>query len=221
MREKIINYTVNKVRDSHIYISIQNGEVVVNAPWYVRNEKIQRVIETKRKWILDKIEEYKNQNKELMTLKPIVILGVQYSLKIYYKNVKVIECNREEKTIIINLPKKYKKINCELLTNIIIDKMYNQIAEKELENVMEKTRLMVGYAPEDYEIKEIKGTIAKCTDDKKIIINPMIIRYKREVIEYIILHEFCHLKYKNHTKSFYSLIEKYMPNYKEFNIKNI
>lgn len=221
MKENIISYTVNKVKDSHMYISVQNGEVVVNAPWFVTNDKIQKAIEEKRKWILEKIEEYKEQNKELMTLKPIVIFGIQYHLKIYYKNVKTIECNREKETIIINLPKKYKKTESELLTNIIIDKMYKQIAEKEVECIMEKTRILLGFAPEDYEIKEMKNEVAKCTEDKKIIINPRIVKYKKETLEYIILHQFCHLKYKNHTKKFYELIEKYMPNYKEYEIKNI
>ena len=39
--------------------------------------------------------------------------------------------------------------------------------------------------------------------------------YSRETIEYIILHEFCHLKYKNHTKSFYNMVKTYIPNYEK------
>ena len=99
--------------------------------------------------------------------------------------------------------------------------MYKQIAEKEIENIMEKVRLMVGFAPENYEIKEMKHCIAKCTEDKKIIINPRIVRYKKETIEYIILHEFCHLKYKTHAKGFYHMIERYLPNYKEHELRNV
>ena len=67
----------------------------------------------------------------------------------------------------------------------------------------------------------MKNVLATCTEDKKILINPRIVKYKREVIEYIVLHEFCHLKYKNHTKSFYNMLEKYMPDYKKYEIKNI
>ena len=88
------------------------------------------------------------------------------------------------------------------MTDILIDKMYYKIAERELENIMDKTRITLGFAPEDYEIVEMKDCLAMCTSDKKILINPRIIKYKREVVEYIIMHEFCHLKYKNHTKSF-------------------
>lgn len=221
MKQNIIQYSVNKVVDSQMYISVQDGEVLVKAPWYLSNHKIQEAIEKKKNWILQKLKEYEEYNCELMTLKPIIIFGTQYKLKICYKNIKVIECNRENESIQINLPKKYKKVDSELLTDIIIDKMYKQIAEKEMEAIMEKTRLMVGFAPEDYEIKEMKNCISKCTQDKKIIINPRIVRYNRETIEYIILHEFCHLKYKIHSKGFYNLIEKYMPNYKEYEIRNI
>ena len=127
----------------------------------------------------------------------------------------------ENNIIKVNLPKKYKKIYNESMTDILIDKMYFKIAEKELEGIMEKTRLMVGFAPEDYEIVEMKDCLAKCTDDKKILINPRIIKYDRKIIEYIILHEFCHLKYKNHTKSFYNLVERYVPDYSKYEIKNI
>ena len=65
-------------------------------------------------------------------------------------------------------------------------------------------------------IIEMKGLLAKCTDDKKILVNPRIIKYKRDVVEYIILHQFAHLKYKNHTKSFYNFMEKYLPEYKKY-----
>ena len=122
----------------------------------------------------------------------------------------------ENNIVKVTLPKKYKKINNESMTDILIDKLYMKIAEKEMEDIMEKIRVMVGFAPEDYKIVEMKGLLAKCTDDKKILVNPRIIKYKRDVVEYIILHQFAHLKYKNHTKSFYNFMEKYLPEYKKY-----
>ena len=44
---KTIAYTVNKARIKNVYISIQNGEVVVKAPWYVTQNQIQEVVERK------------------------------------------------------------------------------------------------------------------------------------------------------------------------------
>lgn len=219
MKNEVITYSVNKTNNRGLYISVQNGEVSVRAPWYATKEKIQEAVLSKRKWIIKKLEEYKDEND--ISLRPIQILGVVYSLKVSYKNINVIECDLEDTMVKVNLPKKYKKINNESMTDILIDKLYLKIAEKEIDNIMDKTRLMVGFAPEDYSFKEMNGILAKCTQDNKLVINPRIIRYKREVIEYIILHEFCHIKYKNHTKSFYNMIERYMPNYKEYEVKGM
>ena len=72
---------------------------------------------------------------------------------------------------------------------------------------------MIGLAPEDYKLVRNKNVLAKCLDNRTIIINPDIMQYSKETIEYVILHEFCHLKYKTHAKGFYELIKKHMPDY--------
>ena len=79
---------------------------------------------------------------------------------------------------------------------------------------MEKARHTFGFAPEDYEIKTISSYIAYCNKDlQSITINPNIVMFSKDVIEYIIYHEFCHLKYKTHSKKFYDMLSKYKPNY--------
>ena len=61
-KNSVISYTVNKEISSNCYISIDGGEVVVNAPWYFSRKQIQNVIEEKRQWILNKIRESQEQN---------------------------------------------------------------------------------------------------------------------------------------------------------------
>ena len=146
---------------------------------------------------------------------PVPVLGTDYKVKIIYKNIKVAELDVEDKIIKISLPNKYKKANNERILDIAIDKMYEQIAKVEVERAMEKTRILLGFAPEEYEIKKINNALGKC-EDKKITINPEIVKYDREVIDYIVLHEYCHLKYKSHCKSFIKMLEKYEPNYKKY-----
>ena len=88
-----------------------------------------------------------------------------------------------------------------------------EIANQELESLLEKTRLNLKLAPENVELKYMKNVLASCDNKQNITINPELFKYKKEVIEYVIVHEFCHLKYKTHTKAFYSMIKKYIPNY--------
>ena len=144
---------------------------------------------------------------------PVPILGIDYKVKIIYKNTKITELNLENKTIKISLPNRYKKIDNKEILDLAIDKMYEQIAKVEIERAMEKTRLMLKFAPEEYEIKKIK-TLGICKN-KKITLHPEIVKYSRKVIDYIVLHQYCHLKYKNHTKEFFKMLEKYLPDYKE------
>ena len=146
---------------------------------------------------------------------PVPVLGTDYKLKIIYKNIKVAELDVEDKIIKISLPNKYKKANNERILDIAIDKMYEQIAKVEVERAMEKTRILLGFAPEDYEIRKMSEELGRC-EENKITINPEIVKYDREVIDYIVLHEYCHLKYKSHCKSFIKMLEKYEPNYKKY-----
>ena len=146
---------------------------------------------------------------------PVPLLGTDYKVKIIYKNVKCAELDVEDKLIKISLPSKYKKANNEKILDMAIDKMYEQIAKVEVERAMEKTRILLGFAPEDYEIKKIKNALGKC-EDKKIIINPEIVKYDRNVIDYIVLHQYCHLKYKTHSKGFINMLKEYEPNFEKY-----
>lgn len=218
LNSNVIAYTIDRALNNSFYISVQNGEVVVKAPWYFSREKIEEIIEEKKKWITEKLREYENENikkRNYIKNNKVKILGENFTLKIVYSNVKLPKLNVENKIVEITIPVKYKKVDNSDIVGILIEKMYEQIAEKEVESSMEKMRVMMGTAPEDYEIKRMKNVLGLCTNEKKIIINPDIAVYDKNVIDYIVLHEYCHLKYKNHTRSFYDLLKKYMPNYEK------
>lgn len=212
-KENVITYTVNKAVNRNMYITVQNGEVVVNAPWYFTSNKIQQIVQEKKNWILSKVQEYEEN---LSNIQSVKIFGKNYDVQVEYKNIKAPELNlRENYKIEIILPAKYKKVGNEQILKMSIEKMYEQIANTEIEDIMEKTRKMLGIAPEDYEIRKMEKTLGKC-EDGKITIAPELMQYKREVIEYVVAHEFCHLKYKTHGKRFYQIIEKYISDYKKY-----
>ena len=144
---------------------------------------------------------------------PVEILGNDYRVKIEYKNVKVMELNIYDDTIKITLQNKYKKVNSNKMLDFAIEKMYDAIAKVEIERAMEKTRLMLGFAPEDYRIERINN-LGKC-ENSIITINPDVVMYNRELIDYVVLKQYCHLKYKTNCKSFNELLNKYCNNYEK------
>ena len=212
--KNLITYTVNKNFNNELYLSVQNGEVVVKAPWYYTNTQIQEIIEEKRQWILNKIREYEeSQEKKYIRNEIVKLLGEDCKVKINYKNLKKPTLTVEGKDIKICLPNKYKKLNREEILVKLIEKLYDLIAEQEIEPIMEKIRKLLGFAPEDYMIKRIENKMADCNKEESlIIINPDIVKYDKETIEYILIHQFCHLKYKTHSKKFEDLILKNIKN---------
>ena len=58
-----------------------------------------------------------------------------------------------------------------------------------------------------------------CTASGQILLNPRLIAAPRICIEYVILHELCHLVYRNHTKAFYELLAREMPNWEKWKMK--
>ena len=84
----VIQYSINKEFGSNCYISVDSGEVVINAPWYFSRKQIQAIIEEKRNWIIEKVKEYQEKNNTYTTKGSISILGVAHKICLYYKNVK-------------------------------------------------------------------------------------------------------------------------------------
>ena len=77
----------------------------------------------------------------------ITILGQKFELKVAYKNVKVAELNFENREVKIILPLKYKNKDIRKILDVILNKMYEQIAKKEVESIMEKIRSKLKFAP--------------------------------------------------------------------------
>lgn len=217
-KNNVITYTVSKYMNSSLFISVQNGEVVVKAPWYYTNNQIQNVIEEKRKWIIEKINQTKIETqKEYIRNEIVKILGKDCKVIVNYKNLKKPTLTVEGQNIKISLPNTFKKLDKDEILIKLIEKLYDTLAEKEIERAMERARKILGFAPEDYKICRMKNMIGKCNNEEKIItINPDIVQYSREIIDYVVLHEFCHLKCKTHSKSMQQMISEYEPNYKKY-----
>lgn len=149
--------------------------------------------------------------------KTVKIFGKAISVKVIYTKIKNPELDLVGNIINVYLPNKYKKTGNTAIVKLAIEKMYDEIARVEIEKVMEETRIMLkGLAPENYKIRRIPNKLAKTLENKTIIINPEVIKYDKQVLRYVVLHEFCHLKYKTHSKGFFEMMERYMEDYENY-----
>ncbi len=154
--------------------------------------------------------------------------------KLEQKNIKNLYIRIKNKTVIVTAPKKMDQKTIEEIikkkSKWINNKLkeekeelqdkYNkeefvQIIKKNIDELVKQTSLV----PNKVRIREIKYAWGSCSSNKNITINMRLIKYDEEIIRYVILHELCHIKYMNHSKEFWKLVEMYMPNYKEIRRK--
>lgn len=107
---------------------------------------------------------------------------------------------------------KLKKTNIEEK----IEKEDIERLEKIVEESIKKYSMKLGVSPIKVRIKSIKYAWGSCSSKKNITINMQLAKKDEKVIEYVVLHEMCHLVYMNHSKDFWSLVEMYMPKYKDY-----
>ena len=71
----------------------------------------------------------------------------------------------------------------------------------------------LGIKPPQVIIKNLKNRWGSATKDNIINLNVNLLKAPENVIEYIILHELCHLKIKEPSHHFWDLLHKFMPDY--------
>nr|WP_293304515.1 SprT family zinc-dependent metalloprotease [Allomuricauda sp.] len=139
-------------------------------------------------------------------------LGKQYRLKLHKSN-----------NAAVKLSGGYLQVHCQYPENKktveeLIKGWYKDKAELHFKKLFEEQRplakiLFDGDAILAY--RWMKKRWGSCDKDGKIHLNLELIKTSKKCIEYVIVHELCHLKHLNHSSAFYELLEKVYPDWKE------
>lgn len=156
--------------------------------------------------------------------------SIQY--EITYSKIKNVYIQIKEGKVLIKAPKRISKKELETIIEqkkdwieknlekekkkqekkqLYTQEQFKQIIEKNANELIKET----GLIPNKIRIKDIKYAWGSCSSNKNITINQKLIAYSEIAIRYVILHELCHLKYMNHSKEFWDLVQRYMPEYKQ------
>lgn len=85
-----------------------------------------------------------------------------------------------------------------------------------LNELLERYIKKMNLYPQKVRIRNIKYAWGSCSSKKNITFNAKLIDKDERFVEYVVVHELCHLKYMNHSKYFWKLVSEYIPNYKEY-----
>ena len=210
-----IAVTVEKKKIKRMYIRIlpPNGDVKVSAPLFVSDENIIDFIESKKEWILKK-QKYIHENNIKAPLKYVngekhQLWGDEYGLKLISNdNIKHVFVRDE----VIYLPVA-KKSTIEKRKNIL-DEFYRRELKTAIPQVLDKCTKIVGRQPTDVSVRKMKNW-GNCKQDGRITLNLNLAKKDKECLEYVMIHELCHLIEFNHGKKFKKLMDTYCPNWKK------
>jgi len=149
----------------------------------------------------------------------VSVLGQSLKLNVKYTNASSIELNKKDTEIDLFLPKSYKNLENIDVINMAIQKLYNTIANTEIEYAMEVARHVLKFAPEDYTIKRLNDEFYRCSKNK-IIVNPDIVRFNREIINTTIIQAFCKTKHKPNTIAYKKLLNNAINEYEIYKKKS-
>ena len=210
-----ISITVEKKKIKNMYIRVlpPNGEVKVSAPIFVPDEDIINFVESKKEWILKK-QRYILENDMKAPLKYVSgekhpLWGKEYVLQ-PISNADVKTVLTDENTIYLPVP---KRSTIEKRKGIL-DEFYRSQLKTAIPEVLDKCTKIVGRKPKSITVRKMKNW-GNCKQDGRITLNLNLAKKDKECLEYVMIHELCHLIEFNHGKKFKKLMDEFCPNWKE------
>jgi predicted metal-dependent hydrolase len=207
-----------RVKTSEVIVDA-DATITVRTPLEKNRHEIQRIVLDKASWILKKQREFRKSTPQVIkpTFKEnstLPYLGKNYRLIIIKNNNQSeneLRFNNGEFVATIRASKNSKKLIKSLYESWLLDNAQITLKEK-----VERCSKETGIGIEGIKIKNLRKIWGSLTKDKKTInLNVSLLKAPNDVVDYIILHELCHVKINDHSHHYWDLVRKYMPSYQE------
>ena len=213
----IRNVIVHHKRMKNMVLRIdESGNLCVNCPAYITEEQIQRFLNSKKTWILN-AERHQNRKQSEMKCGvdgQVCWLGKTYPA--YIENGGIDSVKFDGNRFLFTI----KEISDTNIQNLFYRFAGKYMAEKIADlrqNLDDKICRENGKPMPHITMKYMISRWGSCTPAKsRISMSVRLIHYPMECMEYVLIHEYAHILVPNHSSSFYTVVRKYMPNYKYY-----
>lgn len=215
--KKTIDFTLERRQRKTLGISVHPDlSVVATAPINTGIKDILKRVKKRASWILKQQEYFKNFRpleppREYVSGETHRYLGRQYRLK-------VIQADKNEVKLKGGFIYVYSRRKTDSDYNAkLVYRWYKDRAGKRfnvtLKKCLDKLRKYEVNEP-TVAIKKMKSRWGSCVPKKnKILLNTTLVKAPSHCVEYVIMHELCHLKYPNHNNGFYEFLAIVMPDW--------
>ena len=201
---------IKNVKNINLHIT-RNGEIIVSCNAYVPLKKVDEFVGIKCQWILEKMRMIQQQQKILHDNQRFLFLGKSYPIKTVLSKTSGVRLRES----ICMIYKRESEDEYKILLQYEKE-MAQKILKQKMKEVYEKMSHDYIINEPALKIRKMTSRWGSCMPKKnQITLNSQLIHYQERFIDYVVIHEYAHLIQPNHSKAFYSIIEKYMPDYKE------
>lgn len=201
---------IKNVKNINLHIT-RNGEIVISCNAYVPLKKVDEFVGIKCQWILEKMRMIQQQQKILHDNQRFLFLGKSYPIKTVLSKTSGVRLREG----ICMIYKRESEDEYKILLQYEKE-MAQKILKQKMKEVYEKMSHDYIINEPALKIRKMTSRWGSCMPKKnQITLNSQLIHYQERFIDYVVIHEYAHLIQPNHSKAFYAIIEKYMPDYKE------
>ena len=205
-----LDYQLIKKSKKTLSLKISENGLVVSAPLFMSEKKINQLVISKIKWIKKKLELIEPQKNKLFIKNraSFDLLGKEIKITLLDGNNKIEWIDKNNLKIFFkdqDDQKKLKTFFIKWLKEIALDYFSQRAYEISKLYAIPSNSILLSNA---------KSRWGTCNSKTEVRINWRLIQADPYVIDYVICHEFAHLTHMNHSRNFWNLVEKLCPNYK-------
>ena len=87
-------------------------------------------------------------------------------------------------------------------------------AKQLLPPLVERWAKIIGVQPASFRITSAKTRFGSCSGRNGLCFSLFLMQYPPEAIEYVVVHELCHILHHDHSAAFWAAVERYLPDYR-------
>ena len=189
------------------------GTVVVQAPYHTPTAEIGSFIERKKRWVLEKLQDFANSRqaappKALAPGDSILFMGVSYPLVINDDgNDIALFCLQDGRFILNGRVLHHGKA--------LIRSWYERQAKDFFSARVAHYSQIWEFEARAIRISQAQSRWGSCSPDDRLAFAWRLIMAPPTVIDYVVVHELAHIREKNHSRRFWQVVEKIMPDYEK------
>jgi predicted metal-dependent hydrolase len=194
----------------------RNGIVTVRPPKGFSPEQVDAVVESKRLWIYRNLAEWRDLNatavvREWVNGETFLYLGRSYRLALVAGQ----EDDLQLKEGRFCLKRDLIEQGGEAAAKSAFEAFYREKGEKRISERVAYFAPKVGVCPSGTAVRALGYRWASCTKNGSLAFHWKCMMAPPKIIDYMVVHELCHLHQRNHTDAYWNEVDKVMPDFGE------